>query len=131
MSDATIARSGARIYVVPASGPPLRGERDALALLGDALGDPPDWIALPVARCGEAFFDLRTRILGEVAQKLVNYGLRLAIVGDVAPHVARSEALAAFVREANRGRQIWFVADLAELERRLAPTASSASPSRS
>jgi hypothetical protein len=131
VSGRPIALSGARVYVADEQGPLLGGERDALDLLGDALAHEPDWIALPVARCGEPFFELRTRILGEVAQKLMNYGLRLAIVGDVARQVAASQALADFVREANRGRQIWFVADLAELARRLEPPASSASPSRS
>ena len=121
MSGRSLELAGRRVFVVAAEGAALRGDRDALDLLGDALGHQPDWVALPAARCGDAFFDLRTRILGEVAQKLVNYGLRLAIVGDVAAYVARSEALAAFVRETNRGTQIWFVADLAELERRLAP----------
>jgi hypothetical protein len=113
--------SGVRVLALDAAGPPIASDRDALDVIGDAYAQRPDWIALPAERCGEAFFQLHTRILGEFAQKLVNYGLRLAIVGDVSAHAAASGALRDFVREANRGRQIWFVADLAELAQRLAP----------
>ncbi|MFI2373842.1 DUF4180 domain-containing protein [Streptomyces sp. NPDC018964] len=42
------------------------------------------------------------------------------IVGGIASRVADSDALRDFVREANRGTRMWFVADRAELERRLA-----------
>jgi hypothetical protein len=59
-------------------------------------------------------------VAGEVVQKFVNYRLRLAIVGDLTTHLAVSAALRDFVRESNRGRQLWFVADDAELDARLA-----------
>ena len=45
---------------------------------------------------------------------------RVAILGDIGEAVARSAALRDFVRESNRGRHVWFVADRMELERRLA-----------
>jgi hypothetical protein len=45
----------------------------------------------------------------------VNYGVRLAIMGDVSPYTATSEPLAAFVRESNRGWQTLFVSDVDEL----------------
>ena len=53
-------------------------------------------------------------------QKLVNYHRRVAVVGDVAEAAEKSAPLRDFVRESNRGRTVWFVADLAELERKLA-----------
>ena len=119
MSGTVHDLAGKRVYLAAEDGPPLRSDRDALALVSDSFAHSPDWIALPVGRCGDEFFQLRTRILGDVAQKLVNYQLRLAIVGDVTPFVAESTALRDFIREANRGRQIWFVASLAELRERL------------
>ena len=66
------------------------------------------------------FFDLRTGLAGAVLQKLVNYHLRVAIVGDVTREVAASKAFADFVTESNRGGHVWFVRDEAELEARLA-----------
>lgn len=54
-----------------------------------------------------------------MTQKFANYRLRLVILGDVSAHVKRSEAFADFVREANRGDQLWFAADVAALDEKL------------
>jgi hypothetical protein len=82
-------------------------EEDARALLFDRG-------ALPAA-----FFDLRTGVAGELAQKLQNYGLRMAsVVPDLVAQPARFQE---FAREANEGRWIHFAATredaLAWLER--------------
>ena len=56
-----------------------------------------------------AFFDLRTGVAGEVVQRLVNYGLRMAaVVPDPAAH---GERFAEFAREASRGGPFRFCAD--------------------
>lgn len=112
--------SGIRVLVVDPDGPPVAGERDAVDLIGDALGRGAELVAVPVARLAPGFLDLKTRIAGEVLQKFVNYQRRIAIVGDVSAAVSASDALRDFVRESNRGRHVWFVADLAELEAKLA-----------
>ena len=52
-------------------------------------------------------------------QKFVNYGVAVAFVGDVSEAIAASTALRDFVRESNRGRHVWFVTDMVELEVRL------------
>jgi hypothetical protein len=67
-----------------------------------------------------AFFDLSTGVAGEVAQKLSNYGLRMAgVVPDLTVHSPRFQE---FAGEANRGRRIHFAPTreeaLAWLERR-------------
>ncbi|MGE3287036.1 MAG: DUF4180 domain-containing protein [Pseudonocardia sp.] len=105
-----------RVHRVPADGPPLADEESALTIIGDALGAGAELVTVPVARLTPDFFRLRTGVAGAVVQKFVNYRLRLVIVGDV----AADGALADWVREANRGRELWFVADAAELARRLA-----------
>jgi hypothetical protein len=108
-----------KVHVFPANGPLLRNERDVVDLIGEVFSESPDWVALPTSRLPEDFFRLRTRLAGEMIQKFVNYGLWLAIVGDLSQQVAASEALADFVRESNRGGQVWFVQDLDELQRKL------------
>ncbi|MFD1824198.1 MULTISPECIES: DUF4180 domain-containing protein [Mumia] len=110
-----------RVLLVDAEGPAISSEQDALDLVGDAFGCEAQLIAVPVARLSPEFFRLRSGLLGEVTQKLVNYRLRLAVVGDVAGHVAGSDAFRDFVREANRGTQTWFVADESALAGRLSP----------
>jgi hypothetical protein len=109
-----------RILVFGPDGGPVRNDRDAVDLIGDAIGHDATWVAVPVERLGDDFFQLSTRVAGEVIQKFVNYQLRLAIVGDISRHLETSKALRDFVRESNRGRHVWFVADRAELEQRLA-----------
>lgn len=105
-----------RTPVLFADGTP--GE-DPLELLGAAFGHEATWIAATHRRLGSDFFELRTGVAGELTQKCVQYHLGLAVVGDVTPHTDDSEAVRSWVHEANRGRRLWFVADLDELEERL------------
>lgn len=114
------ALAGASVLVCAEAGPPIAGDRQAADLVGEALSVGAAWVAIPVARLGEGFLDLSTRLAGDILQKFINYGLRVAVVGDVADAIAQSPALRDFVRESNRGRHVWFVADLAALEMRLA-----------
>jgi hypothetical protein len=48
------------------------------------------------------------------------YGARVAIVGDISQRIAASNSPAAFVRESNRGHNLWFVENLQTLVNRLA-----------
>lgn len=91
-----------------ADGPAIDSPQRALDLIGEAMFAGATMIALPVRRLGAAFFQLRTGLAGEIAQKAVNYRLKLAVIGDISEHLAASSALRDWVREANRGREIWF-----------------------
>lgn len=113
--------AGVRAFVCADQGPALNAERDAADLLGEVFGAGARVIVLPVARLGPDFLRLKTRVAGEVLQKFITYGFRVAIVGDVSAAVAASDALRDFVRESNRGVMVRFVGDLAELERTLPP----------
>jgi hypothetical protein len=93
---------------IPAQGPALRSERDAVTLVGDAIGSDATIVLVPIERFHDDFFDLKTRIAGEFFQKFVNYGMRLVIVGDISRYIEQSESLRDFVYEANRGDRIWF-----------------------
>ena len=79
-------------------------------------------IAVPVARLDPAFFDLSSGFAGEITQKVVNYGLKLAIIGDfgAADADATSQPFADYVWETNRGDHIWFLDDEAALAEKLA-----------
>ena len=75
-------------------------EHGAHALLLDAGALPP------------AFFELRSGVAGELVQKLVNYGIRMAaVVPDLGAQSARFQE---FAREANAGRQFRFFATRGE-----------------
>ncbi|MEU0052277.1 DUF4180 domain-containing protein [Streptomyces sp. NPDC006309] len=110
---------GVRVLRCAPDGPLLDGESAALDLIGDAYGHDVQLVALPVERIADDFFRLRSGVAGAVVQKFVSYRLCLAVLGDISGHVANSTALRDFVYECNQGRQLWFLADAAELDTRL------------
>jgi hypothetical protein len=111
---------GERILECADDGPAIANDRDAVGLIADAIGHHASTIVIPVARLSPAFFELRTRIAGDIIQKFVNYRQRLVILGDVSKHVGESVSFHDFVREANSGNHLWFVADQVALAERLA-----------
>jgi hypothetical protein len=120
MSGKFFEVNGIRIFEVPESGPALRTGGDAVDLMSAASEFRAAFIAIPISRLDDDFFELRTRIAGELAQKFVMYGRRIAIVGDISQRTAASRSIAAFVAESNRGRDLWFVENMQELRKRLA-----------
>lgn len=105
------------ILEVPSTGPLLATEADALDVLGSAYGSDAEVIVLLASRLAPEFWELRNGLAGAFVQKFVNYGRRLAILGDISEHVGRSKALTDFVRESNRrGGELLFVLDRDELE---------------
>lgn len=55
----------------------------------------------------EEFFDLSTKIAGEILQKFINYHKKIAIVGDFSNYTSKS--LKAFIYESNKGQDIFFL----------------------
>ncbi len=105
-----------KYIVLPVDGALLSSEADALDVMGTLYGEAVDVIAIPVARLAPEFWDLRNRLAGLFVQKLINYRIRPAFVGDLSAQIASSEALAAYVRECQRGKDVFFVRDFAELD---------------
>jgi hypothetical protein len=110
------------VFLADVDGPPIRTEQDAVDLIVAAgrYGAGASWAVIPVSRFAPEFFELRTREAGAIVQKFVQYGMGFAMIGDISAHVAGSESFAAFVRESNRGRHVWFVSDVEDLGGRLA-----------
>ncbi|MFE2365713.1 MULTISPECIES: DUF4180 domain-containing protein [Streptomyces] len=100
-------------------GETIAGEREALDCIGNASYQGAEWAVIPVERFDEAFFRLSTRVAGDIIQKFVQYRVGIVVLGDISRHTADSAALRDFVRECNRGRQTWFLADTEELRERL------------
>jgi hypothetical protein len=121
--------NGLRVFVCAADGKKLRTDHDAVELIGDVVGQNVALVVIPIARFDEEFFHLKTRVAGEILQKFVQYRIRVAIVGDISRHTDESSALRDFVRESNRGEQIWFAPNIEEIEKRLRNSATSSAPS--
>ncbi|GGA10920.1 hypothetical protein GCM10008018_65240 [Paenibacillus marchantiophytorum] len=64
-------------------------------------------IILPKSVLSEAFFDLKTRLAGEILQKFINYQTKIAIVGDFS--IYASENLKDFMYESNKGKDFFFL----------------------
>lgn len=77
-------------------------------------------IAVNKAAVSEDFFELSTGVAGEVAQKFVNYGRKLAIIGDFS--TCTSGALRDYIHECNNGTQLFFVSSEQEAVERLTQT---------
>jgi len=102
-------------FIVPADGPPIASEADALDLIGEAGFSGADTLVIPVGRLAPDFFRLGTGLAGAILQKCTNYRLKVAIVGDISAYTAKSGPLRDFIRESNRHGAIRFVASEAEL----------------
>ncbi|GIH22199.1 hypothetical protein Aph01nite_05090 [Acrocarpospora phusangensis] len=98
----------------------MKSEHDAVDLIGEAFGQQADVVAIPAQRLDDAFFQLRTGLAGTIMQKFVTYRLLLVITGDITHHTATSTALRDFIRETNKGDQVWFLQDPTDLDNRLA-----------
>jgi hypothetical protein len=115
---------GTKVLVCSENGDRLESERDIGSFLGAAWAEDAELVAIPVAQIHADFFRLSSRLAGEVAQKFVNYRIQLAIIGDISAQCAESNSLRDFVHEANQGKALWFLDDLAALERRLIPASA-------
>ena len=111
MADLCRDMHGATVLVRAIEGPVLRSEPGADQLLSAAWAGNATSVALSIERFGAEFFQLETRMAGEIAQKFVNYHMRLGIVGDISSFRNQSKALRGFVSKSNRGPSLWFAKD--------------------
>ena len=86
--------------------------QDILDLMADLSFQGCNRMILNENNLSRDFFDLKTKLAGEILQKISNYRFILAITGDFSKYTSKS--LADFIRESNRGNQVWFVNDLQE-----------------
>jgi hypothetical protein len=68
-----------------------------------------DRIILSKSAISEDFFNLSTRLAGEILQKFINYRVKIAIFGDFSVYTSRS--LRDFIYESNKGKDIFFLSD--------------------
>lgn len=57
----------------------------------------------------EDFFDLSTKMAGEILQKFTIYQTKIAIIGDFSKYTSKS--LKDFIYECNKGKDIFFLSD--------------------
>lgn len=91
----------------------LKSTEDGLDLLGNLSYQGFDKIIIHKENIIPDFFDLKTRIAGDILQKFVQYQMPLIIVGDFSEY--NSKSLSAFIFECNKGKHINFIRDLSDI----------------
>lgn len=90
----------------------LKTTEDGLDLLGNLNYQGFDKIIIHEKNIIPDFFDLKTKIAGDILQKFTQYQMPLTIVGDFSKF--NSKSLNDFIYESNKGRQVNFVASQSE-----------------
>ena len=91
----------------------LRSTEDGLELLGNLYYQGFDKIIIHEKNITPEFFDLKTKIAGEILQKFAQYQMPLIIVGDFSKY--QSKSLNDFIFESNKSKQINFIKDLSNI----------------
>jgi len=118
MQIETLNNNGQNIAYVHTTTPILTDVQSALDLMATVRYNTQcDAIIVDKSALIDEFFDLKTRLAGEIIQKYVNYGIRLAIIGDFSGYT--SKALHDFIYESNQGKHLCFVSDAEEALKKL------------
>jgi hypothetical protein len=88
----------------------IQNAQDGLDLLGNMYYQDFDKIIIYEENITPEFFDLKTKIAGDILQKFSNYRVRLAIIGDFSKY--ESKSIKDFIFESNKMKHINFVENL-------------------
>jgi len=81
--------------------------QDILDIFGNLMFAGCDRLIIHEKSLHTDFFNLKTRLAGEVLQKFSNYRVKLAIVGDFAKY--NSKSLQDFITESNKSNTVFFI----------------------
>lgn len=109
--------NGAKILNVTSEEIVINKVQDALDLMADGYYSNVQRIIVKEENLAPEFFDLSTRIAGEILQKFSNYNVMLAVVGDFKKY--KSENLKDFIFESNKAGRIIFVPTVEEAKAKL------------
>jgi len=88
----------------------ISAPEDILDLMVEAGYNDCEKLIIHRETLNDSFFDLKTKVAGEILQKFSNYRMKLAIIGDFSN--IKSKSLRDFVRESNARGIITFVDSL-------------------
>ncbi len=109
MQFEVITKNNRTVAVVAGTNAVITDVSSAVDLLMSAKYDAGTGaVAVAKELVAEDFFILSRGLAGEVLQKFVNYGGKIAIYGDYSRYT--SKPLRDFIYESNKGRDVFFVA---------------------
>lgn len=116
----SVEKDGIRVALAQGGAPFLTDVQSALDLIAAVQYEAQaDRVVLRMENLPAEFFRLGTGLAGEVLQKFINYGTKLAVVGDFGRLRENSAPLNAFLEESNRGNDVFFVGSEEEAVARL------------
>ncbi|MGG4555032.1 DUF4180 domain-containing protein [Paenibacillus humicus] len=108
MNIVKVEAGGTTIAVVNGVAPVINDVQSALDFMATVRYETDcDRIVIEKSLISESFFDLKTRLAGDILQKFINYQVQMAIVGDFSMY--SSQSLKDFIYECNNGNDIFFV----------------------
>ena len=108
MTITKIEKNGIVCAIVNSDEPVITDTQSALDVLMTAKYDAGTKnIIISKELIVEDFFILSTGLAGEILQKYINYGGRIAIYGDYSHYT--SKPLHDFIYESNKGKDVFFV----------------------
>jgi hypothetical protein len=109
--------NGISIAEIVSEGIEIKNAQDALEIIANCSYQGARKIIIREENIIPDFYDLKTRIAGEVLQKFSNYDAELAIVGDFSKYSSKS--LRDFIYESNKKGRISFVKTVGEAKEAL------------
>jgi sugar phosphate isomerase/epimerase len=95
----------------------INSAEDILDIMAEAGYNGCTGLIIHANTLNRDFFDLKTKLAGEILQKFSNYRMKLAIIGDFSD--VKSKSLRDFIRESNNMGTIYFVGSMEEAMVRL------------
>lgn len=99
-------QNDSKVAIVSGDGILIGSVEDALDLMATVRYDGCDKMLLRKENIADDFFELKTKLAGEILQKYTNYRMNVAIVGEFAGY--NSKSLNDFIYECNKGGRFLF-----------------------
>lgn len=112
MEIKTHQTSGLKIAEIISDEIILKNLEDGLDLIGNIGYQGFDKMVLYEKNITPDFFNLRTKLAGDILQKFIQYRMAIAIIGDFKKY--NSHSLNDYIFESNKGRTINFFSSLKE-----------------
>ncbi|MDO5970266.1 DUF4180 domain-containing protein [Flavivirga aquimarina] len=112
MNIEIIENEGVQIAKLSSDQVEIRNAQDAIEILMNCLYKGAENIIVAKENLTPDFFELKTKVAGEILQKFSTYDSKIAIVGDF--NNIKSKSLKDFIFESNKLGQVNFVGSVEE-----------------
>lgn len=104
-------RDQSKVAIIESEEIVIENVQDALDLMATvSYQEDCNKILINKSNINEDFFELKTRLAGDILQKYTNYQTKLAIIGNFDDYDSKS--LKDFIYECNNGKQVFFKKDV-------------------